>query len=84
MRVESLSRAVKAQPFRPFRLILSDGERLPVPHPEWVWLLPKGRTIGWTDEDEGVKLLDVGLLLGIEHDAPVPAGSIAPNPDDGE
>jgi hypothetical protein len=83
VRAESLREVVHAEPFRAFRLILASGERLPVPHPEWVWLLPKGRTVGWTDEDERVKLLDVGLLLGVEMDTPVPAGPIAPNPDGG-
>jgi len=84
VRAESLREVVRAQPFRPFSLILANGERLSVPHPEWVWLLPAGRTIGWSDQDERVKLLDVGLLLGVEMDTPVPAGSIAPNPDGGE
>ncbi len=84
MKAESLREVVRAQPFRPFSLILANGERLPVPHPEWVWLLPAGRTIGWSDQDERVKLLDVGLLLGVEMDTPIPAGSIAPNPNGGE
>jgi hypothetical protein len=48
-----------------------------------VWLLPQGRTVGWTDEQERVKLLDVALLLGVEMDQPAPAGSIAPNPNGG-
>jgi hypothetical protein len=75
MSAESLQEVFHAQRFRPYRLILANGERLPVPHPEWVWLLPTGRTIGWSDGDERVKLLDVGLLLGVEMDEPVPAGS---------
>ncbi len=83
MKAESLREVVRAQPFRPFALILASGERLPVPHPEWVWLLPAGRTIGWSDQDERVKLLDVGLLLGVEMDTPMPAGSVAPNPNGG-
>ncbi len=56
MKAESLREVIRAQPFRPFSLTLVNGERLPVPHPEWVWLLPAGRTIGWSDQDERVKL----------------------------
>ena len=84
MKAESLREVIRAQPFRPFAIMLANGERLAVPHPEWVWLLPAGRTLGWSDRDERVKLLDVGLLLGVEMDTPVPAGSIAPNPSGGE
>ncbi len=84
MRVESLQDVIHAVPFRPFALILADGERLAVPHPEWVWLLPQGRTVGWTDEQERVKLLDVALLLGVEMDQPIPAGTPAPEPTAGE
>ena len=84
MRTESLREVIHAQPFRPFSLMLADGTRLPVPHPEWVWLLPAGRTVGWSDQDERVKLLDIGLLLGVDLDTPISAGSIAPNPNGGE
>jgi len=84
VRSESLREVVRAQPFRPFSLMLADGTRLPVPQPEWVFILPAGRTVIWSDQDERVKLLDVGLLLGVEMDTPVPAGAVAPNPNGGE
>ena len=81
---EALHAAIHAEPFRPFRLILANGERLQVPHPEWVWLVPAGRTLGWADQDERVKLLDAGLLLGVEMDETIPAGSVASDPNGAE
>jgi len=79
VKAESLREVVRAQPFRPFRLILANGERLPVPHSEWVHVLVSGRSVLWSDPEDRFKLLDVGLLLGVEADEPAPAGSIAPN-----
>ena len=84
MRTESLHEVIHAQPFRPFSLILASGERAPVPHPEWIFILPAGRTVLWADKDDRAKLLDIALLLGVDFDMPVPAGSIAPNPNGGE
>ena len=84
MRPENLQEVIRAAPFRPFALMLADGTRLHVPHPEWVFLTPGGRTVVWADVADHVKLLDVALLLGVELDQPVPAGTIVPEPDGGE
>ncbi len=84
MKTEVLRDTIRAQPFRPFRLVLANGERLHVPHPEWVWLLPSGRTVGWADQDDHYKLLDIGLLLGLEIDETVPSGTPAANSNGGE
>jgi hypothetical protein len=35
MRVQTLRGLLRASPFRPFTIHLSDGSRLPVPHPEF-------------------------------------------------
>ena len=84
MRAESLHEAIHAVPFRPFALMLADGTRLPVPHPEWI-LHPKGaRTAVHMEPNERVRILDVALLLGVDVEPPVAAGSTAPNPDGGE
>lgn len=84
MKPESLHQAIHAEPFRPFQLILADGTRLPVPHPEWILHPSKARTVILMNEDEGFRVLDVGLLLGVEVGPPVPAGSVSPNPNGGE
>jgi hypothetical protein len=75
---------IHAEPFRPFALMLASGERIAVPHPDWIWLRAGARTAVWMDTDDRVKLLDVALLLGVDMDVPVPAGAVAPNPNGGE
>jgi len=84
MRAESLQEVIRATPFRSFALLLANGERVPVPHPDWIWLRTGGRTVVWMDEKERVRILDIALLVGVEMDQPVPAGSIAPNTNGGE
>jgi hypothetical protein len=41
----------KAQPFRPFRIIMSDGAAFIVPHPEFTWRAPNGSTVVVATED---------------------------------
>jgi len=84
MRAESLHEAIHAERFRPFALILADGTRLHVPHPEWI-LQPAGaRTAVVMGRDESVRIVDVALVLGLELGPPVAAGSPSPNPNGGE
>ena len=35
----------QAQPFKPFRIIVSDGATFDVPHPEFTWRMPNGGLI---------------------------------------
>ena len=59
--------------------------QLHILHPDWIShpIEKSRRVVVWTRDDR-VKILDVALLLGVDHDPPVPAGSIAPNPNGGE
>ena len=84
MRAENLQDVIHAEPFWPFWLCLANGSRVYVPHPEWI-LHPSGRrTAVVMGPDEGVRIIDVGLVLELDLGPPVPAGSIAPNPNGGE
>src|SRR4051812_12573013 len=62
VRAESLREAVRARPFKPFSLMLADGTRLPVTHPEWILVPPGARTAVLMDRSERVRILDVALL----------------------
>jgi hypothetical protein len=75
MRPETLPQAIPAEPFRPFSLILADGTRLPMPHPDFITHPEWARTDVVMGQDESVRVLDVALLLGYEHAPPVPAGT---------
>ena len=80
----ALYAAIHAEPFRPFRLMLADGRTLHIPHPEWILHPPGARTAIVMNADESYRVLDVDLVLELEHGPPVPAGAIAPDPDGGE
>jgi hypothetical protein len=56
MTVESLQEALR-QP-RPFTLFLTDGRKLDIPHPEFVWLVPPQRS---------TMIISHGKRGGIEH-----------------
>lgn len=61
VQAEEIRRARQATPFRPFTIHLADGRAFEVPHPEFAWITPTGRTIAVAEED-GVELID-GMLV---------------------
>ncbi len=84
MRAENLQEVIRAAPFRPFWLCLANGSKVFVPHPEWIAHPSGARTAVVMGQDESVRIIDVALVLELELALPVPAGSIAPNPNGGE
>ncbi len=68
MTIESLDRAHKAQPFRPFAFRLADGRSLPVPHPEFLAFNGKGRTAVVTDDGEGFEVVDLLLVVSLSFE----------------
>lgn len=66
MTIEQLRRVHQARPFRRFTLRLADGSRLPVPHPEFLWLHPRGRTAIVATPNDGFQIVDVLLVAAIE------------------
>jgi hypothetical protein len=61
--VNQIREALRAQPFRPFTLRLSDGQVYPVRHPDFLMLppVPRGREmVYWTDAE--MHLIDLGLV----------------------
>jgi len=85
VRSEDLQEVIRAAPFRPFAIVFADGAKIVVPHPEWI-LFPRGaRTAVFMDPaDQRLHIIDVMLVQRLELDPPIPAGSIAPNPNGGE
>ena len=68
MSVDALRRALATQPFRPFILQLANGDSAVVPHPEFIWVHPTDpRTIAVADEDGGVRLIDLLLVVEIQY-----------------
>ena len=68
MTIESLDRACKASPFRPFALRLADGRSVSVPHPEFLSFNPKGRTAVVMDERDGFEVVDLLLVVSLSFE----------------
>jgi len=59
MTAERLRRAREKTPFKPFTIYLSDHRRFQIPHQDFVWIVPGGRTIGVSDEAGAVEIVDL-------------------------
>ncbi|MFO1496896.1 MAG: hypothetical protein U1G07_00615 [Verrucomicrobiota bacterium] len=67
--VERLRELVNASPFKPFSVLFPNGEKMRVPHPDYVWIHPDRRTVIVVNEAGNTRLLNRQLLLGVELDA---------------
>jgi hypothetical protein len=84
VKTEDLQEVIRAAPFRPFAIVFADGKQIVVPHPEFI-LHPSGaRTAVVMEPDGRLHIIDVMLVQRLELDPPVPAGSVASNPNGGE
>ena len=55
-----------AAPFVPFNIVLPSGEKVPVPHPDFLTVSPSGRIAQvWKKGDERVSM-DVFLITAVE------------------
>jgi len=59
MTAERLKKAREQAPFKPFALFLSDQRKFEVRHPDFLWIVPGGRTIGIADQTGAVELIDL-------------------------
>ena len=66
MTVEQLRAEYQARPFRPFTLHLADGEKLHVPHADFLSHSPNGRTLVVYTEDDSFSIVDLLLVTRLE------------------
>ncbi len=66
MTLEQLLAKQRAQPFRPYRIHLTDGRHLDVAHPEFLARSPSGRTATVYTSDEGSEVIDLLLVTSLE------------------
>jgi hypothetical protein len=66
MTIEQLRSVHQARPFRPFTLHLADGRQLHVPHNEFLWYSPSGRTVIVHESDEAFSIIDLLLVTRIQ------------------
>jgi hypothetical protein len=67
MTIDQLRRAVKAEPFKPFCVSLTDGRRFRVKHSEFI-LIPPGasRTFVVAESGEDYSIIDMLLVTSID------------------
>jgi hypothetical protein len=66
MTFEELRSVSNAQPFRPFVLHLTDGQEVPVLHPEIVMAVPSGQTILVHQADDTIDVIDLPQVTRLE------------------
>jgi hypothetical protein len=67
MHADEIRQLLHASPFRPFTVYLASEKSFVIPHQDFAWLTPKGRTLVVSVADkEAVDLLDVALIARVE------------------
>jgi hypothetical protein len=54
MTLQAFRELLSQRPFKPFRLVMSSGERYEVRHPEMAWLTRTSILVGIDETEEGV------------------------------
>jgi len=54
-----------AEPFKPFRLVMQDGRKLPVERPWFVLVSPKGGTVVYSAREGGFEFLQTAEIVGV-------------------
>jgi hypothetical protein len=66
MTAEQVRRAREQAPFKPFTIYLSDQRRFEIPHQDFVWIVPGGRTVGIADEHGAVEIVDLVHITSLK------------------
>lgn len=75
MDIEQLRELIRAQPFEPFCLVMANGERLSVPHEDFIWIMPNGRVVQVALPSGASRWVNLQLVAGLEKPLPVPKAS---------
>lgn len=66
MTIERLREVLRNQPFQPFTLNLADGRTFAVPHPEYIAVSAKGRTVVVFDaETDAMEIIDLMMVVSL-------------------
>ncbi len=68
MTIEQIRKAHQAQPFKPFTLRTGGGREYKVPHPDFLFIFPSGRTILVADTDGAGELIDLLLVESLHFE----------------
>ena len=70
MSPEAFRKRLEATPFRPFALCLDSGGRVPIRHPEVVWIPPKPNQWEVVVYDEGFDIIDLAHVEALKEIRP--------------
>lgn len=68
MTAEQIKKAREKAPFKPFTIFLSDQRRFVIPQPDFIWVMPGGRTIGIADESGAAEIVDLVHVTSVKPD----------------
>ena len=66
MRIIQLKTLLEASPFVPFSLILPNGDKLKVPHPDFAWISPGGRSVVVAIKGDVIRIVNWAMVTAIE------------------
>ena len=66
MTISEVRTLLKAQPFQPFALRLTDGRAVVVGHPEVIAVAPNGRSVVVYQSDGSFDIIDLRLVSALE------------------
>jgi hypothetical protein len=70
MDIEQLKELVRTHPFEPFCLVMANGERLSVPHEDFIWIMPNGRVVQVALPNGASRWVNLQLVAGLEKPLP--------------
>jgi len=87
--LDQFTQQVRRQPFRPFQLVMVDGSRFTVDHPEFVSIDRRGRAVTFHATDNTRHELDARLIQDVvavdaDGSASLPGPNGGGNPSGGE
>jgi hypothetical protein len=68
MNADRIRELRRADPFKPFYLVMDDGRKLPVEHPVYLGVSPTGKSLAYAAPQGGFDFLAVGTVRDIEVD----------------
>jgi len=69
MNIERLLELIHANPFVRFFILLPNGEKMRIPHQDYIWVHPDRRTVIAVGENGQTRYLNHQLILGVELEA---------------
>ena len=65
MTADQLQQQLEASPFRPFRLHVTDGRSFDVPHREFMWRHPTGRSVFVATGEDAYEVIDLLMITSL-------------------